>query len=117
MEDTETKLLKLTRAVCRLHRYEEDAFDAIETLADEGFENVSVAFVEAVYNQLEKEADKLVKIHREKAENTLYYTFVEKGYKSVFLLSERFFLLYDFQSTDPTAHKLELFDLFNDKSM
>jgi hypothetical protein len=113
MEASETKILELTQAICRLHRYN----NAIEMLAHEGFDNVSVEFVQAIQDQLEKEADKFVKIHREKAENTLYYTFDKHGKKSLALLSERYFLLRSHESIDPNIHELELFDLFNDKSM
>jgi hypothetical protein len=117
MEAIEIQVLKLTQTLCRLHRHERDAFNAVEQLNDERFENVSIEFVGVIYKQLTKETHKRTKIYRKNAQNKLYYTFVEKSYKSVALLSERYFLLYERKSIDPNVHKLELFDLFNYKSV
>jgi hypothetical protein len=118
MDATEIKLLELTQAVCRFHRYAKyDASDAIEMLAQEGFENVSVEFVCAIYKQLEKEAYENTKMRLDSAENKLYYAFINDNYKYVALLSERYCVLYERISTDPHVHELELFDLFNDKSV
>jgi hypothetical protein len=120
MDATEIKLLELIQAICRLHRYEQDdASYAVDMVADEGFENVSVEFAQAIYDQLKKEVDERTKIYHNNAENKLYYKFVNNYYKSVFLLSERYFLLddNDYNLTDSTVHDLKLFDLFNDKSV
>jgi hypothetical protein len=81
--DATEKTLELMQVICRLHRSEQhDESDAVQMLRQEGFENVSVELVRAVYDQLEKEADKRTKIYHDNAENKLYYAFINDSYMS-----------------------------------
>jgi hypothetical protein len=120
MEASETNVLELIRAICRIHRSRpNNAYYAIDILNDQDFEDVSIEFVEAIYKQLETQADELTKTHRENAESKFYYMFFEVpgSHKSVAFLSERYFLLYDLRFYRSNVHKLELFDLLNDTSV
>jgi hypothetical protein len=63
MERTNKRVLNLTKAVCRLHFYNDlDASDAIEELNEQGFCNVNVDFVQEMYDQLIKETKETITV-------------------------------------------------------
>jgi hypothetical protein len=109
-------VLNLIREVCRLHRESYiRATDAAGILHRQGFRDVSMKFVKAIYKQLSREAEKRVTKLNERAENALYYEITtEKEELSVW--SERYLLLYPSNSPDSDHYEIEVFDTFNDKS-
>jgi hypothetical protein len=53
MDSVESKVLELTEAVCRLHFYDNiNASAAIDKLKEQGFPNISIEFVQAIYERL-----------------------------------------------------------------
>jgi hypothetical protein len=63
MESVESKVIELVEVVCRLHFYDDiDTFTAVRKLNEQGFEDVSAEFVQAIYEQLIKETDKTMTV-------------------------------------------------------
>jgi hypothetical protein len=58
METIESKVIELAKAICRLRFYDDiDATAAIAKLNSQGLPNVSVKFVQAIYERLIEETD------------------------------------------------------------
>lgn len=118
-ETIKNRVLKLTRAISQLHRYNEIAeFTAVLILKSQGFEDVTVEFIQSIYDQLEKEANKQMETSIKNANKSHYYCLAlneERRDSFVFSWSERYFFRSKCQVTDPNFHELELFDSFNDK--
>jgi hypothetical protein len=109
-------VLNLIREVCRLHReHKIYAIDAVQILHDRGFRDVSVEFVDAIYEQLTREAEKRVKTLNESAENASIHEITKKKGESN-IWSERYLLFYPSKSPDSDHYEIEVFDTFNDKS-
>jgi hypothetical protein len=63
MERIEAKIINLTEAVCRLHFYDDiDATAAIAKLNEKGFPDVSIKFVQTIYERAIKETDKTMTV-------------------------------------------------------
>jgi hypothetical protein len=102
----------LTRAICELHRYDQtEDSTAIRNLEEQGFKEVSVEFVRAVYDQLEKEQ------WHQNADKSMYYTCVLPSEESFVMWSQRYLLSFDDTSTEGDSHQVQVFDCYNDKSM
>jgi hypothetical protein len=111
---------KLIQVVIRLHRWRlVFSQRALEELEYEGFNNVTVEFVEAIFNQLEKAAEKHIKTSRENGEKAYYYSLAPGEIRSEMphVWSERYVLLHKVASSKAYFHQFELFDLYNDKSV
>jgi hypothetical protein len=122
MEQIENRVLELTRAVCRLHRLDRPASDVPVTLENEGFRNVSVNFVQAIFDKLLNEANKYMKLCFSNAEKALHYTFKVKEidiFRKLYFWSERYLLynMYNMYNLPGEFYSVEFFDTFHDKSV
>jgi hypothetical protein len=108
----------LTSAICSYYPTEES--DVISVLEEQVFDWISADFIRAVYDQLEKEmaAENQIELWRQNAERSLFYTcaVVYSGAMGYFMWSQRNFLFFKSQSKS-SFHEIQLFDLYNDKSM
>jgi hypothetical protein len=93
------------------------ALTAAEELKQQGFKDITVQFVEAVYKQLKKEAGNYTNYLHDKAEKALYYTLQvdHEPLRRTFVWSDRFFFILG--QSDDVSHNLELIDSYNDKSV
>jgi hypothetical protein len=116
-QEVNNEILQLTEAICRLHQtFDIDAELAVEILKEQGFTEITVAYVEAVYEQRSKQIKKRMEPWRQNAEKSLYWTALDEDDDWTILWSERYILFYDFCSNDPN-HKVKVVDSYNDKSM
>jgi hypothetical protein len=115
MDEIESCVLDATRSICRLFRRRISATNTIETLRNEGFSNISLDFVKAMYDHLSIKTQKYIEHCHDKSEKSLVYTIQSEHAVNVW--SERYFLSYKYRSLDSTLHKIDVFDSFNDKVM
>jgi hypothetical protein len=120
MEEAEKKILRLIGAICQLHRCDRiDAQAVVQSLQEQDFPNVSIELVQAVYGQLEKEAEKYVKPLQENADKARYYSLdvnKERFDYLAYMWSDRYVLFLESDQTNRDFHMLQLFDSYNDKS-
>jgi hypothetical protein len=110
-------VLNLIREICHLHRERRNyVFDAVQSLKNRGFGDVSYKFVEAIHNQLLREVENLMKLSRERVENALYWT-IDMRANFFGIWSERYLLICDYDCSDSDYYDIEVIDTFNDKSM
>jgi hypothetical protein len=89
---------------------------AVHTLHDRGFGDVSMDFVEIIYEQLTQEANKRMKALHEHVESALYYK-IRTSRNKCDIWSERYLVLYLWESSDSDHHQTKVVDTFNDKSV
>jgi hypothetical protein len=109
MKEAEYTILEMTQAVFILHSQDWSESKAVEILREEeGFKDVSLHFVEAIYGQLSKE----IKNHYKNVGKASYYKIADtEDYVTVW--SERYLL---FEKPESEVYKFEVYDIFNDKS-
>jgi hypothetical protein len=116
MRAIEERVLKLTQKVCRLYGTFAEIDEAIESMAEQ---SVSAQFVKGIYQQLSSESDNWTETCRDNAEKHNFYSIKEEtdDYNNVVAWTSRYFLKFNFDTSDPALHKINVFDSFNDKSM
>jgi hypothetical protein len=111
MASAEERLVKSTRQISRLYYDHIDINEVIELMRDQ---DISSKLVEGIYYQLSKDADKSMT-------ERFYYYSVEVGIDDyihrVGYWTSRYLFTYRNKSIDPTFHKIEITDLFNNKTM
>jgi hypothetical protein len=121
METIENRVLELIRTVCRLYYPDRSASDVPIALENEGFRNVSVNFVQAIFDMLSHEANKYMNACFENAEKSNYCTFeTDDKYiiRRTVSLSERYFLSHACNGNlSGDFHEITVLDTFHNKSM
>jgi hypothetical protein len=59
MRQIRRRVLGLTRTICYLHRFGHVEDFVVQNLKEGGFGNVPIMFVQSIYEQLKKEAEKV----------------------------------------------------------
>jgi hypothetical protein len=105
------EILQLTQTICRLHLLGYiNAQQAVEILKVEGFGEVAVEYVEAVYKQRSKHIEERVKPWRQNAEKSLYWANADHA---IIIWSERY-LLYEqssWNSPNESNHEINVVDV------
>jgi hypothetical protein len=113
-QELDNEVSQLTQAICRLHRRRMSAKNAIQTLKEEGFGEVSIEYVKSIYEQRMKQLKKRILPWSVYAEKSVYWTTAEKG--DVTIWSERYILFHKSGSNRP-FYEIKVLDCYNDKSM
>jgi hypothetical protein len=112
MEQIENQLLELTRAVFRLHSLDRPVSNVPVSLENQGFRNVSLNFVQAIFDKLANEANKYMNVCFSNAKKALHYTLkVEETYisRNVYFWTERYFLSH-MHNLPGEFYTIEVFD-------
>lgn len=102
----------MTRAVLCSYNPRVDASTIVGELKKQGFDDVTVEFVQIIHKQLKKKPQKHTKSWRENADNAFYYTTKRSDLPDIW--SDRFFLLCG--QSDDNSYQIELIDTYNEKS-
>jgi hypothetical protein len=110
MEAAKERVFKSTQQICDFFYDRFNVEEAVELMGDQ---DINADFVKEIYNQLSTDADKSTKKR--------YHYFDIKSdnysaYSEVSCWTSRYLLMYGFGSVDPNSHKIQIVDLFNDKS-
>jgi hypothetical protein len=111
METAKEIIVKFTQRICDLYHEGIGVRKAVELLGDH---EISSKFVRGIYHQLSANAKKSMR------NRVQYYTIGAENYSEyseVDCWTSRYLLVYNKTSSDPAFHKIEIIDLFNDKSM
>jgi hypothetical protein len=120
METIEDRLVELTRTVYRLinRRNYRDPNWIVDEFQRQGLGEVSLEFVNAIYDQSEKEAQELKKPLRETAIKSLYYTTTEPHvthYATLWI--DRYLVVPISNLSSQNCTCIEIFDPYNNKSV
>jgi hypothetical protein len=111
MESDKEPIDQVRQQISRFYYDNIDIDEAIERMRDQ---DISAEFVESVYDQLSKDAEKSMT-------KRFHYHTIEVGTNSgvdvVSCWTSRYLINYDSDSTDSAFHEIEIIDTFNDKSM
>jgi hypothetical protein len=110
METAKQRLVESTQRICDLYHDHVNVKKAIKLMRDR---NVSAALVKTIYAQLSAKSWNLMK------KRFYYYTIESETIITDYKLdywTSRYLLDYN-RKADPAFHEIEIFDLFNDKSM
>jgi hypothetical protein len=106
----EDRVVELTRNICHfLH----NAATVEEIVNLIGPENVSKTFIEAVHDQMRKEADPLMMSYQADSEKYYYY----KYSKNLMPLTNRYMMDGSNLSEDSSFYEFKVLDCFNNMSM
>jgi hypothetical protein len=119
LKEAEVRLLDLMRAVCQAYRRDrgQGVNSILRSLQEGGFGEVSVAFVQTVFDQLKKGVDKHLEPLRKNSQKLAYYDIgSRKGINdNYFVWSDRYILIAADVWTQHFCYYLELFDTYNAK--